>query len=526
MYKKLKLLIAFFLVLTIQVSAINDSKNLNFEKEIAESKKLLNVDSKKAVKKLNDLKQKAVEIGDQKIAFEISYQLVLVYMNVTSDFDKSIEEVYTMIDYAKSTGDYYILADIYQMRGISYISLNLLDKGYDDLKKSITYLNKMESSDKVYFKKSIVYNNISDYFNGLGDTENELKYRRKSYSSANQIVGKDKGALRDKKIMQGFINLQIGNILEGKNSLDSAKFYYTKAEILFDKYGNEYTLYGKIETLKGMSTVYYNQNNFNDAIKYANSALHFHNSQSQPETRRDLYSLLYKSYFEINKQDSSKKYLELFTKLNDSILKLSMNKQNKAVRSIIKENDEEKTTREITIITVSVVLIILLALLGFIYVRRDKTKQKKKYNELLSKIESNKPDKVIDNKTLVTNSINNATLNQILIGLEDFEKSKGYLNSNISLGQLASDLNTNTKYLSNVINEQKGSNFNHYINELRIQYIVEELYHNPKMRLYKIASLAEISGFSSREVFTTIFKKNTGVLPSYFIKQLNQDNRI
>jgi len=52
------------------------------------------------------------------------------------------------------------------------------------------------------------------------------------------------------------------------------------------------------------------------------------------------------------------------------------------------------------------------------------------------------------------------------------------------------------------------------------------LYEEPKHREYKISYLAELCGFSSREVFTTIFKKETGISPSYFIDHLKNDINI
>lgn len=53
--------------------------------------------------------------------------------------------------------------------------------------------------------------------------------------------------------------------------------------------------------------------------------------------------------------------------------------------------------------------------------------------------------------------------------------------------------------------------------------MVNLLASDPDYREYKISYLAEISGFSSREVFTITFKKETGVNPSYFINNLKKD---
>ncbi|NHQ67331.1 helix-turn-helix transcriptional regulator, partial [Elizabethkingia miricola] len=52
------------------------------------------------------------------------------------------------------------------------------------------------------------------------------------------------------------------------------------------------------------------------------------------------------------------------------------------------------------------------------------------------------------------------------------------------------------------------------------------LYNNPLYREYKISYLAEECGYSSHQVFITAFRKETGMTPSYFIKQLSIKQRI
>ena len=92
----------------------------------------------------------------------------------------------------------------------------------------------------------------------------------------------------------------------------------------------------------------------------------------------------------------------------------------------------------------------------------------------------------------------------------------------MSLSVLAGLLETNTKYLSYVINNHKKKSFQHYINGLRIQYIIQKLRNDPVYRQYKIAVLSEESGFSSPNKFSMVFKKFTEITPSQFIKYLDE----
>ncbi|GEN76405.1 hypothetical protein CHA01nite_21450 [Chryseobacterium hagamense] len=113
------------------------------------------------------------------------------------------------------------------------------------------------------------------------------------------------------------------------------------------------------------------------------------------------------------------------------------------------------------------------------------------------------------------------TENKLLELLDDFENGTLYNRKNMSLPFLAGTLNTNTKYLSFIINRYKSTDFKTYINRLRIEYIVGKLSEDEKYRQYKISILAEECGFSSHSKFAAIFKAMTGYSPSAYIKLLD-----
>ncbi|MDG4947054.1 helix-turn-helix domain-containing protein [Weeksellaceae bacterium KMM 9713] len=113
--------------------------------------------------------------------------------------------------------------------------------------------------------------------------------------------------------------------------------------------------------------------------------------------------------------------------------------------------------------------------------------------------------------------------NQILTALEQFERLELYTDKDISMPKLASYCNTNVKYLSYCIKQYKSRNFNHYINDLRVNYVIEKLRKDSDFRKYKFSVLASMAGFSSEKKFSTIFKQITEVPPSEFIKQFVKD---
>lgn len=117
--------------------------------------------------------------------------------------------------------------------------------------------------------------------------------------------------------------------------------------------------------------------------------------------------------------------------------------------------------------------------------------------------------------------ISEIIVKSILKGLAKFEASEGY-RKQVTLTELAKNLETNPKYLSKVINWHYKKNFTSYINELRVQDAISKLKEEAVFRNYTIKAIAIEVGFKNAESFSKTFYKVTGIYPSYFIKQLNK----
>ncbi|SEA33438.1 Helix-turn-helix domain-containing protein [Arachidicoccus rhizosphaerae] len=119
--------------------------------------------------------------------------------------------------------------------------------------------------------------------------------------------------------------------------------------------------------------------------------------------------------------------------------------------------------------------------------------------------------------------ISDQTEAKLLARLEKFERTHRYLRRDINLAYLAHYLGTNQTYVTELLKTHRGTTYVSYVNQLKIDYIKKKLYEDPLYREYKITHLAEVCGFASRQVFITVFKKHTGMPPSYFIAQLKQE---
>lgn len=87
---------------------------------------------------------------------------------------------------------------------------------------------------------------------------------------------------------------------------------------------------------------------------------------------------------------------------------------------------------------------------------------------------------------------------------------------------MAKSFETNRNYLSKVIKIKTNKKVSTYINDLRIEYIFNELKTNLKLRKFTIKAVANECGFTSSEHFSKCFYKKYGIYPSYYIKKLKQ----
>src|SRR5690606_11609613 len=179
------------------------------------------------------------------------------------------------------------------------------------------------------------------------------------------------------------------------------------------------------------------------------------------------------------------------------------------------------------VITVIIILLIFSVLLYYL-TRRKRKREKLMYKATIAKLKAYReevvPVEVVLNKAKENRFMPEETELALLRKLEAFEINNEFTNPNLSLSSLSVDLQTNTKYLSYIINTHKKKDFNNYINDLRVYYIINVIRNTPVYLNYKISYLSKESGFSSHSKFTSIFKKTTGLTPSAFLNQVKMSN--
>ena len=117
----------------------------------------------------------------------------------------------------------------------------------------------------------------------------------------------------------------------------------------------------------------------------------------------------------------------------------------------------------------------------------------------------------------VTPNIKLDELKQKIVALVESEKL--FLRQDITIFDIAEQLDSNSKYVSQAINGYLNKSFIVFINEYRVEaskgFLIDSKNDN-----FTIEGIGQMAGFKSKSAFNTAFKKITGVTPSIYKKEM------
>ncbi len=321
-------------------------------------------------------------------------------------------------------------------------------------------------------------------------------------------------------------DIALGQLYLETRNLDLAKKYFNDALVKINKTNNNYQ---KIFVLSGLAGVYFQEKKHNEAIKALTESYDYAIGLQNTYIQESIINELLINYlavgntlnYKLNNVKLIQKYAEIEA-LDQAAVNTAYN--------LISEDQSEKYIQQesnytnIVIAFISLACLLVCVLFFFwwgLYQKKKRLKEIIYYLNISRNNFINKFTVKVEESKKV--NIPKETEQLLLKKLERFENSTRFTNKDFSLAVLASQFDTNTKYLSEVINSNFNMNFNTYINNLRIKYIVDKLKNEPNYISYKISYLAEDCGFSSHSSFTTVFKSLTGISPVTYIELLRKE---
>ncbi len=118
--------------------------------------------------------------------------------------------------------------------------------------------------------------------------------------------------------------------------------------------------------------------------------------------------------------------------------------------------------------------------------------------------------------------LNRNDLLDIKIKLElYFDTQRPYLDPELSLSDIAKEIDTNQSYLSRVINESYGKNFFDYVNEYRVKFFIDRVLSGSFDHL-TYSGIAVDCGFGTKATFYRAFKKLTSRTPKKYFSEIEE----
>jgi len=492
---------------------------------------VINPTTEKDIKKIDVLINASKNINYKEGIGKGNLKMLYFYYNL-SDYKKMLEIIWQTETLELKNNEQ--LSSLFIFKSYANGALGIQKEEFQNIKAALKYAKKIEEPDRRHFRTSIVYNRFSAYYD-YKMPDSLIYYLKKELEELEKINDSDPENRKKKYYDIALSNINIGNFYLGvaqPQRLDLAEPYYMKVYNYRTTQPDIFE-YHDMPILCGVGRFYMEKGEYEKSIKIANEVLQREKRKKNPTYRYFAYVLLDESYGGLNNPVEQVKYTKLHAALTDSLNKAAKQEVNqqfgKLVTNVEAKKEKEYSSNLKMILTGSGCFILILSLTTWFFWQRKNKNIQKKYEAIISKIKSEpqiseNDEEIIENdESKATTGINDDTFKSLLVKLDKFEKSKLYLKNDISRPWLTSHLNTNTKYLFEVIKNYKGKNFTDYINGLRIEYITRKLVEDPIYREYKNEYLAEECGFNSRQVFITAFKKETGFTPSYFIDNLKSD---
>ena len=564
-------LFIFFLNLFSNIEAQSASMSKLTNEEIEKKIDMNNSDPEKMWGYINFYIEKSKKEKNNEALF-YAYR----YASITSSYPSNLKYADSALITSKKSDVKKIVLDAYLNRGNIYMTEELYQNALND----ILVANKLsKESGDIYIYNKTIYNIAQNkmYLGQYEDAKKELLVCLKFFKD-NLQNSKSLGKNYEMYYIYSLLSLidsntKLHQIDENKALFKEAFDYVAKNKL------DQYLPY----FISSEGIIAYDSKDYNTAISKFSEAIRLYNDHWEHNTEVFYLGLSYwysgkkklaiqyleeidKHYSKTNKLDpqfrpayeilikyynstgDTKKQLEYINKL--MFLDKSYEKNYKYLyQRIVKEYDTEKLIAEKTrienslenqrVIFLAVFIILLLVFLFFGYrIYKEKQNYKKRFEEIIAQQNEIKPNELQFHISSPNNpdktefdyeyfnkisGLNPVFVENILNQLEIFEKENKFLDPQVSQKSLSENLGTNSTYFSKIINTYKGKNFTLYINDLRLDYIIDHLKNDVKYINKDVKELATIAGFSNAENFSDNFRRKFNLKPSVFIKMM-KDN--
>ena len=417
------------------------------------------------------------------------------------------------------------------VRKMTLCSIGILYGIFHDYEQAVTYFEKALSeckSNETKSLKPLLYVNLA-YAYGLMNNKEKTEYYL-NLEKNNPVEDPDRA----------FYHLQTNlGIYYGieKNYSKSKDCLFQALGIIDEKIKDDKL---KASTWLEIAKIYEKSSNPDSAYFALNQSLKFSGDRKMADIHPDIYKQFVSHFRNQGLTDSIYKYQTLFYEISDSLLNSS--RFNNAKDTIYKYEERETSDtindlkERIVFLVTSAVLALLILLILILYSIKERKAKRfllEKNNELFNQIETinkilkdyNSRDDIDQaNEQTDGNKTPDISENDIYLLKkiqEVMNRPEIISDPEFSLSQLSQLVNSNTSYVSAVINDTLGKNFKTYLNEHRIHEAIKKLENENSLK-FTMGVIAQEVGFKTQNNFIVNFKKVMGMTPSEYKKLISK----
>ncbi len=483
------------------------------------------------------------------------------------EYEKSIVYFNKVETIGKQSNDDMLLCKATYMKGNAYLMNNQNQEALDAYYVSLEIAQKLKNFEReliassglvLVYKKTLQYDkalkvsqrmlqsiNSTSLKNSMTHvsiitTGIEVYLDTEKYDSVMHYADQGIALSQSLNYKEGLVDLYIkkGVVFYYKKEFEKSLDYFLKAEEILQEGEIKNKFYPTVNSNYFIASCYFKQGHYDEAIERLLkniSASKGNDLLKIPVLQSHL--LLANSYGKkeeyVNALYWNNKYLELnaaFQKQKDKIINKIYQKEAQILkRGIANLQSEQRKNEQIKRYPyIASGLLFLIVVTGLVLYFKKQKSNKLVFNKLLQKInnfEAKEQEQLENKETYKEIVIDNDKVNKVLKGLSRLESQEFYLRSDCNLRSVAKKVKTNATYLSKIINKHRKKNFNEYINDLRIDYVLKRIKNDKKFRSFSIKSIATEVGYKSDYSFAKHFKAKTGLNPSYYIKKIEKQEK-
>ncbi len=462
-------------------------------------------------------------------ALPIAYNGLGLAYKYLSNFDSAIYYYNAMLEIDKEIGTPRDQAIDYGNIGALYFEWKQYHESYHFHKQALSiYLKDGNKNDL-----SVAYNNLGEVYEAMGRYDSSLYF-------LNLALDIDRETGRNQNMANRYNNM--GDVYFDLNNFNKALDNYNRALEINRENGNRYSV---ALNLRNIARVKHKTGETSQAEKFYQKSLKIAREIKSQTLISAILESMADFYGETQQYAKAYHYHQKLEKLKDTIFKTQnqqlladlqtrheLDKKEKKIALLHSENDlrrkEVKQYRASTFFfaTALLVISILLAVLIFQYRLRQKAYKKlvQKNQELAESVKTNGSINPGDSdRGNDESNEKNGNHKELSEKIKVYLKySKPFLQPDLTLKDMAAELNTNTHYISEVINRDYKSSFTGLINEYRVREACKLLAERNNDHL-TIETIARKAGFNSKSAFNNAFKSVTGLTPSYYKKSAGKN---